>query len=132
MKRSKYGITVATWVCCSITSDTQTRYGVGSVCQGKPLRPCRSNQVSSRSAKPAISATPRMTHPVENLSRIIAQAGADPADTSREGARPRPPHWLGMSHAQLAGPHQVARTPDGGGGACHGDHAVAGRHQPPL
>ena len=24
-KRSKYGMTVATWVCCSITSDTHTR-----------------------------------------------------------------------------------------------------------
>jgi hypothetical protein len=25
MKRRKYGITVATWVCCNITSETQTR-----------------------------------------------------------------------------------------------------------
>ena len=29
MKRSKYGMTVVTWVCCSMISETQTRYGVG-------------------------------------------------------------------------------------------------------
>ena len=49
MKRSKYGMTVSTCVCCSITSDTQTRYGVGSCCQGRSWRPCGSNQ-GSRSA----------------------------------------------------------------------------------
>ena len=92
MKRSKYGITVATWVCCSITSDTHTRYGVGfALPRQSRCGHAGRTRSSSRSAKPAMSAAPRMSHPIEIPGRIIAQAGANPADTSREGARPRPP-----------------------------------------
>src|SRR3546814_7371932 len=44
-------MTVVTCVCCSITSDSQTRYGARGCCQGRSWRPCASNHCSTRSAK---------------------------------------------------------------------------------
>src|ERR1700733_12885177 len=50
-KRKKYGTTVATCVCCSMISESQTRYGVRGDCHGRSCRPCASYQCKSRSAK---------------------------------------------------------------------------------
>ena len=49
IKRAKYGFTASTRVCCSMISDTQTRYGVGSSRQGK-LRLLLSYHVNSPGA----------------------------------------------------------------------------------
>ena len=49
LKRAKYGFTASTRVCCSMISDTQTRYGVGSSRQGK-LRLLLSYHVNSPGA----------------------------------------------------------------------------------
>ncbi len=60
-KRAKYGATVFTVVCCSMISDSQTRYGSGvsrgAARQGR-IRRWRSYQASS-TARPAMSATVR-------------------------------------------------------------------------
>src|SRR5512137_368497 len=44
-------MTVATCVCCSITSDSQTRYGSRVRCQGRSCRPLLACQATSRAAK---------------------------------------------------------------------------------
>src|SRR5262245_29017281 len=78
MKASKYGITVATCVCCSMISEIQPRYGVGSRCQGRSMRPSCSNHASTRDAKVAARAassgpesalTRPLLHVVEQLER---------------------------------------------------------------
>src|ERR1051325_9767710 len=44
-------MTALTWVCWSITSESQTRLGSRVPCQGRPRRPCRLCQALSFSAK---------------------------------------------------------------------------------
>src|SRR5689334_18983066 len=44
-------MTVATWVCCSITSATHTRYALRGCCQGRSWRPCAACQRSRRVEK---------------------------------------------------------------------------------
>ena len=67
-------MTVATWVCWSMTSETQTRYGVGSCCQGSCLRPWASNQGRSLGARVVASGA-------------IAERGLGEPDGSRGCAR---------------------------------------------
>src|SRR5512144_2559511 len=96
MKRSKYPATVATCVCCNMISETQTRYGVGSRCQGRSLRPSASNQRSSaganRRARPACSvgksaAIGLALDVAEELPRRVAQRAQRDAATD-EGRHP--------------------------------------------
>src|SRR5271165_62855 len=44
-------MTVATWVCCSMISEIQIRYGSRVCCHGRSLRPCACCQAISRAAK---------------------------------------------------------------------------------
>ena len=109
MKRSKYGTTVATRVCCSMISDTQTRYAV-TCCHGRCLRPWCRIQSRTRAAKSAahLRAAPhcqQMSKPARPLPTTSADPG--PVSAGRYGwpeshrARPVPPRSsLLISHTQ--------------------------------
>ncbi|MNK95946.1 hypothetical protein D3C87_1162070 [compost metagenome] len=50
-KRWKYSITAATWVCWSMISDSQIRYGSRVFCHGRSCRPCVRCHVTTRAPK---------------------------------------------------------------------------------
>src|SRR4029453_2771412 len=72
-KRRKYGLTVATCVCCSMISDSQTRYGSPVPCHGKSWRPWAPCQAMRRAAKLRVIATALAL--AEALARLLRRFG---------------------------------------------------------
>src|SRR5699024_9873759 len=67
-------MTVATCVCCSMISATQTRYGVRGCCHGRSWRPCASNQASSGAAIESGAASAiRAARSVEQIGQTLLQ-----------------------------------------------------------
>src|SRR5512134_754830 len=85
MNASKYGMTVATCVCCSMISETQTRYGVGSRCHGRSLRPSLSNHASTLGAKDSSAFTCAPLDVVEQFQRRSLELVDREAPTDERG-----------------------------------------------
>ena len=118
----------ATWVCCSMTSDSQTRYGSRVFCQGSSLRPwlrCQRDDCAGespagnprahapsaggaavRGAPPKSAGRLRGWSAARSVRRSLASSCVErrfPAPRSRRGARRGPPAASGCARPPRCG-----------------------------
>ena len=82
MKRSKYGTTVATVVCCSISSETSVLYGVGARRHGRS-RFVRSYQRSKRGARRIVVRRPQCSTTETWPRRLRLPTSSPPSRAAR-------------------------------------------------
>ena len=107
-------MTVPTCVCCSMTSETQTRYGVRSSCQGRSLRPSDVVPVQQRRREVAIVARLQTSRAHD---RRIAPGPAAVRDSRIVSSNRRSPMRLtsfakrgSLRNAALSGAHACTRS----------------------